>query len=193
MVSSFSTMKPFILLIGALVFGIGIPAQAQQNPSDTNNPDSSETSDEETNATETDGPRRFWQANLPGGHYMVALDRISTISMQEYLLDGGLVVNEVTVDTVGRALARFYHIAPLSDTAGRDEVTRVVDRGRELLDRAGQKAGTDAHDMAQKNYPTTTHAGMIEYRIIDKRDLNALYSSLRKAWESGKGRKLTIK
>ena len=32
--------------------------------------------------------RRFWQASLPGGHYMVALDRISNISMHEYVLDG---------------------------------------------------------------------------------------------------------
>jgi hypothetical protein len=177
-------MKPFQPLLTALLITFSIPAYAQQDPDGGN---------EAPNVSEDDGPRRFWQANLPNGHYMVALDRIATISMHEYLLDGGLVVTEVTVDTVGRALARFYHIAPLSDAAGRDEVSRVVDRGRELLDRAGQKAGTDAHNMAQKAYPTTTHAGTIEYRILDQRDLDALYNSLKKSWESGKGRKLTIK
>lgn len=184
-------MKSITAIFALVALFAAIPAQAQQNGETTNNPD--QTENEDANATESDGPRRFWQANLPSGHYMVALDRISNISMHEYLLDGQLIVNEVTIDTAGRALARFYHIAPLSDAAGRDEITRVVDRGRELLDRAGQKAGTDAHNMAQKTYPTTTHAGTIEYRIMDKRDLSVLYSSLSKAWESGKGRKLTIK
>ncbi|MEP4078770.1 hypothetical protein [Haloferula sp.] len=186
-------MKPLHLILTSLFLSLSIPSFAQQTGGDTNNGDTTEAGDEESNATESTGPRRFWQASLSEGHYMVALDRISTISMHEYLLDGGLVVTEVTVDTAGRALTRFYHIEPITDAGGRDEVSRVVDRGRELLDRAGQKAGTDAHDMAQKSYPATTHAGTIEYRIIDKRDLDSLYNSLRKSWETGKGRKLTIK
>lgn len=186
-------MKPFNAFLAALFLAITIPAHAQQNGGNTNNPNATENDDEENNATESDGPRRFWQASIPGGHYMVALDRISNISTHEYLLDGTMVVTEVTIDTTGRALARFYYIEPLSDAGGRDEISRVVDRGRELLDRAGQKTGTEAHNMAQKSYPTTTHAGTIEFRILDKRDLGSLYGSLRKAWETGKGRKLTIK
>ena len=118
---------------------------------------------------------------------------ISNISMHEYVLDGNLIVNEVTVDTTGRALARFYYIEPVTEAMKRSDVTRVVDKGRNLIERAGERLGSDAHNMAQKNYPTTTHAGMIEYRILDLRDLDALYGSLRKAWDSGKGRKLTIK
>lgn len=136
--------------------------------------------------------RRFWEASLPGGHYMVALDRLSNISMHEYVLDGTLLVNEMTIDTNGRSLARFYHIQPVTDAMNGSEVTRVVDKGRQLLDRAGQRAGTDLHNMAQKKYPDTTHAGTIEYRVLDLQDLNALYSSLRRAWESGKGRKITV-
>ena len=189
----FLIMKPIHPFLAALLLAITVPAHAQQAGGNTANPNATETSDEENNATETDGPRRFWQASLSNGHYMVALDRISDISMHEYLLDGTLVVTEVTIDTTGRALARFYYMEPLTDAGGRDEITRVVDRGRELLERAGQKTGTEAHNMAQKSYPATTHAGTIEYRVLDKRDLDALYGSLRKAWETGKGRKLTIK
>ena len=185
-------MKAFNPLFAAALLVFTIPSYAQQNGGNANNPNA-ESSDEESNTSETDGPRRFWQANLPGGHYMVALDRISDISMHEYLLDGTVIVTEVTIDTTGRALARFYYIEPVTDAGGRDEVTRVVDRGRELLDRAGQKTGSDVHNMAQKSYPATTHAGTIEYRILAKQDLGELYNSLRKAWESGKGRKLTIK
>jgi hypothetical protein len=34
---------------------------------------------------------------------------------------------------------------------------------------------------------------MIEYRILDLRDLRALYKSLQNAWETGKGRRITLK
>lgn len=183
-----TTMKRFLVALPALVIALSIPSITPISAQNANNNE-----EEETRAKESEGPRRFWQASIPGGHYMVALDRISNISMHEYVLDGNLVVNEVTIDTVGRAIARFYYIEPLADSMGRSEITRTVDKGRELIERAGQRVGTDAHNMAQKNYPTTTHAGMVEYRILDLRDLDALYDSLRKAWESGKGRKLTIK
>lgn len=183
-------MKTFQLFLPLLIATLWVPTPTTvygQNPTNV------QEDDDEDRVKDTEGHRRFWQASVPGGNYMVALDRISNISMHEYVLDGNLVVNEVTVDTTGRALARFYYIEPLSDSMKRSEVTRVVDKGRELIDRAGQRLGSEAHNMAQKQYPTTTHAGMIEYRILDLRDLDALYGSLRKAWESGRGRKFTIK
>ncbi len=144
------------------------------------------------NATEEEGPRNFWQVSLPGGHYMVGLNRIASVSMHEYLLDGTLVVNEVTVDAGGRGLARFYHITPTTGTS-QPAAVRLLDRGKEFIDRAARRGGLETHNMAQKNYPATTHAGTVEYRVHDLRDLDALYNSLQQAWESGSGRKLTIR
>lgn len=178
------TMKPHYW-IPTLLLAFAPLAIAQQN---NGNDDENENVQESANDN-----RRFWEASLPSGHYMVALDRLSNISMHEYVLDGSVIVNEVTIDTNGRALARFYYIEPITDSMNRNEVTRVVDRGRELLDRVGQRAGTELHNMAQKKYPETTHAGTIEYRLLDIRDLDELYKSLRRAWETGKGRKITIK
>jgi hypothetical protein len=43
--------------------------------------------------------------------------------------------------------------------------------------------------MVVKNYPDTTHARTIEYRIQSEEELGALYGSLRTAWESGRGRR----
>jgi hypothetical protein len=34
---------------------------------------------------------------------------------------------------------------------------------------------------------------MVEYRLLDLRDLNAIYKSVQSAWETGKGRKITVK
>jgi len=122
---------------------------------------------------------------------MVAIDRIASISQQTYLLDGGVVVHEVNVDTNGQALARFYYLEPPKTASS--TATQIVERGRELVDEAGKRIGTDVQDMVMKKYPETTHAKCIEYRLKNEKELDALYKSLRETWESGKGRKFTIK
>lgn len=179
---------PFFLFLASLALAPLAPAQ--QEPTEDGDP-AEET--ENPNVSESDGPERFWEASLPGGHYMVALDRIATISRHQYLLDATALITEVTIDTNGRALARFYHIAPVTDSMDRNEVTRLAERGRDLIERAGQRAGTTVQDMAAKTYPATTHAGTIEFRLLDRRNLDSLYESLRKSWVTGRGRTLTIK
>jgi hypothetical protein len=47
--------------------------------------------------------------------------------------------------------------------------------------------------MVIKKFPETTHAREIEYRVESAEELGALYNSLRTAWETGRGRKFTIK
>jgi hypothetical protein len=145
---------------------------------------------------DTQQPNRFWQASVGGGHYMVALDRISAISRHQYLLDGGIIVDEVTVDALGQALARFYFLSPVSDATGSslgNAAARIVDRGRELVDKAAATAGTNVQNMVVKKFPETTHAHTIEYRVMSAQELGALYNSVRTAWETNHGRKFTIK
>lgn len=161
--------------------------------SGNNNNAADDSEDEESKAEESDSNRRFWQASVPGGHYMVALSSITAISMHQYVLDTQLLVTEMVIDTNGRSLARFYYVTSVAEDSGSASAARIVGKGRELLDRAGQRAGTNALDLAQKNYPATSHAGMVEYRLLDLRDLNAIYKSVQSAWETGKGRKITVK
>jgi hypothetical protein len=138
---------------------------------------------------DTPGPNRFWQATLEGGHYMIALDRISSVSRHKYVLDGAVVVDEVTVDSIGQALARFYYFTPITDAAGNSTTTQLANRGRELVDKAAGRANTEVQNMVIKKYPETTHAKTLEYRLLSESDLTSLYNSLRTSWESGKGRK----
>jgi hypothetical protein len=193
--------KTALVYLFASLF-LAVPAAAQLDDvardieGGANNSDSSgdaDDEDEESKAEESDAHRRFWQASVPGGHYMVAIDRISAISMHQYVLDAQLLVTEMVIDTSGRSLARFYYVTSVAESSGSATAARVVGKGRELLDRAGQRAGSNALDLAQKNYPTTSHAGMVEFRMLDLRDLNALYKSVQNAWETGKGRKITVK
>ncbi|RYD19897.1 MAG: hypothetical protein EOP88_17205 [Verrucomicrobiaceae bacterium] len=136
---------------------------------------------------------RFWSASVGGGSFMVALDRIVSISRHKYVLDGAVIVDEVTVDTVGQALARFYCFTPITAGAPGNTVQNLQNRAQEVLDAAGDKAGTDVHNMVVKKYPDTTHAKSIEYRVKDEQELKSLYSSVQSAWESSRGRKFTAK
>ncbi|MEY3896305.1 MAG: hypothetical protein RLZZ214_1825 [Verrucomicrobiota bacterium] len=172
--------KPFLLLLaGLFVCSVQVGAQ-----------DATDTTEK---AGESAGPSRFWQATLGGGHFMVALDRIASVSRHKYVLDGALIIDEVTVDTVGQALTRFYFISPITDETPGNTVSDVAKRGRELVEKAAQRTGADVQNMVMKKYPDTSHAKSIEYRILSEAELSSLYASVRSAWETGRGRKFTAK
>lgn len=188
-------MKRPSTLIAALLLA-ALPALAQQPTPPQAGQNGNE--DEEERITDKENPKRpFWEASLPGGHFQVALSKIVSVSLHEYVLDGSVVVTEMTVDTVGQALPRFYFLEPLSDrtsgTGTGDAISAIVDRGRELIERAGQRAGTNVQDMVHKKYGVSTHTKTLEYRVYDTAELSALYNSVRRAWESGRGRKVTIR
>jgi hypothetical protein len=188
-------MKHIPIFLFVALLGAALPATAQgtrqtANPNATPNSQDQAVVDKETK-------RPFWEAALPGGHYQVLLKHIVSISIHEYVLDGTVVVTEMTVDTDGQALPRFYYIEPVGDrmsgTGTAKAIAGAVDRGRELVERAAQRGGTDIHNMVQKKYGVSTHTKTIEYRVMSMRELTALYNSVRKAWDTGRGRRITIK
>ena len=130
--------------------------------------------DDTSNATDEEGLKRFWQLSLPDGNFMVALERIASISRSTYVLDGGLIVTEVTIDTVGNALCRIYQITPAGEGGAASVVKNGTQRALELAGRAEEVTGSNLTTMVQKSYPTTTHAKTIEYRIQDRATLDSL-------------------
>ncbi|NNC90248.1 MAG: hypothetical protein HKN82_17465 [Akkermansiaceae bacterium] len=170
-------------LICLLALLISIPPAFAQNATD---PDDSPFEDKKDH-------KRFWNGSLPGGNYLVALDRIANVSKHRYLLDGTLVVTEVTIDTVGNSLARFYHITPAAENSNLASPRKVLERANDLLERAGQRTGSDLAEMVHKKYPVTTHAKTIEFRVMDLGTLDALYGSVTSAWVSGHGRRFRVR
>ncbi|MGJ8633920.1 MAG: hypothetical protein ACSHX7_08370 [Luteolibacter sp.] len=153
---------------------------------------SQETDDEDDGTTDTSGSPRFWEATLDGGSFIVALDRIASISRHEYLIsNASVIVDEVIVDTLGAAVTRFYYIRPITDEAPSGAVQSLPDRAREILDNSARQKGVTLQDMVTKEYPTTTHAKTIEFRIQTEEQLGALFESAKKAWQSNKGRKFS--
>ena len=144
------------------------------------------------NTAETTGPKRFWQADLPGGSYTVALDRITSISKHSYIIDGNISVTEVVIDTSGNALTRFYYLEPAAQGTS-DLGAKISQRGKELLDQMSERTGVNANSAVVKQYPTTTHAKTVEFHISDSITLDALFNSARTAWINGRGKKFTLK
>lgn len=173
-----------LLLLSAL------PLSAQTTGAQTS--ESNEESAETANTTDEENLKRFWQLSLPDGNFMVALDRIASISRSSYVLDGGLIVTEVTIDTVGNSLCRIYQIAPVGENSGASAAQRLGQRALDISKQTGAITGADLANMVQKVYPTTTHAKTVEFRVQDKSTLNALYGSLTQAWSQGKGRRFTL-
>lgn len=141
--------------------------------------------------------KQFWDANVEGGQFSVPLGRITSVSRHRYVLDGSVIVDEVVVDTTGQALVRFYHITPITDemrgSGLGNAAGRLVDRGKELIDRGSQISGSEIHNMVQKTFPHTTHAKQIEFRILSLQALGALHESVKKAWCTGRGRVFSIR
>lgn len=141
---------------------------------------------------EIDRPGRglFWAANLPGGSYTVALERITSISRHKYILDGAVIVDEVTVDTDGQALARFYYLSSVTDEAP-TAAAKILSNGIDRIQDLAKKQDITLQDMVMKKYPVTTHAKSIEFRILSKPRLDMLFESVNMSWKRKDGRVFT--
>ena len=132
-----------------------------------------------------------WRSDLPGGTYVVDTGKIASVSTHEYISDGAIRVTELTIATISAVTARFYYIEPV--------VTN--ERAQQLLDKVQEKAGIVAERLGQdqnqvwqkvvKNYPLTTHAHTVEYRVVSKDHITRLFSSALDSWRNNKD--VTIK
>lgn len=125
----------------------------------------------------------FWEADLPTGRYVVAFGRLTSVSMHEYVVDGAGRVTEVNIATSGSELARFYYIEPnipqSPNGIGQSAINTVTDRARDVAKRTG---ADQILGPVVKNYPTTTHAHTVEYRLSSKELVQKLFESIDTAW-----------
>jgi len=119
----------------------------------------------------------MWRCNLPAGSYSVALRAVVSVSSHEYIVNGVARVTEVNIDTIGNGLARFYYIEPMTPTSPIGLGNATIDKFQQLVQQGAALSGQDASQKVLKDYPTTTHAHTIEYRVTDKNTLSQLYMS----------------
>jgi hypothetical protein len=174
-------MKKFLLPAILLALGLArLPAQ-DATPTPTATPG-------------TNGILALWRCTSPGGTYEVALRSIVSVSSCEYLVDAVARVHEVNIDTTGNMAVRFYFIEPVTPNSpiglGQSTIDKVQEIAAEVADRAG---GDEVWKKVVKNYPTTTHAHTIEYRVDSQGDLDAIFTSAEKAFRTGRGEQYTVK
>jgi hypothetical protein len=131
-------------------------------------------------ATPTPPTSPIWKCTLPGGTYEVALRSITAVSSHEYLIDAGARVTEVNVATNAAMLVRFYYIEPAVPAIG--PAAALADKAQTLATDALNRTGIDVWKKVVKNYPTTTHAHTVEYRLESKESLQALFNSVEQAF-----------
>ncbi len=179
-----NTMKPILkstilpAITGLLILSQSAFAQNRNNNS--------------TNTDVSSSNKRFWEANLPGGNYMVALDRISAINTHSYYIEG-LLVHEVNIQINGAGLVRFYAFEVIGENNKSNIATNITKRAKELINQNGKRVGVDTNTSVHKEYAVTTHSLTVEYRLFDKGDIDGLYNSLKRAWRENRGRSFTIK
>jgi hypothetical protein len=178
-------MKRFSLaMLGVLALAPSLPAQDQGGAFGSPSPSPTPA------ATPILG-RGFWKADLPGGSYVVALGAIEAVSLQRYILDGMARVTEVNVTTAGEMKPRFYYIealpvpVPQNIPGAQLAADRIQSEIQDLARRT--VPGDPIWAKVVKNYPTTTHAGTIEFRLESQAQIQQLYNSLETAWTTGRG------
>lgn len=135
------------------------------------------------------GAPGFLEITMPAGTYVVRVSAITTVAMQEYVVDNAARVTEMNIGTMGGEYARFYYIEPnvpqSPNGMGQSAIDAVQDKAREAITRAG--ADDEVWRRVVKNYPTTTHSRTIEYRLGDKAALQKLFEKTKDAWTNNKG------
>lgn len=165
--------SPLLFLFALLL--LALPLHAQRNTPPPTPPQGT------PSATPTPTNILMWRCNLQGGSYSVALRAIVSVSSHEYLIDGGVRVTEVNIDTTGNALARFYYLDSPQVNTPSNIGAATIQKTQELLQEGAERSGQDVWKKVVKTYPTTTHAHTIEYRVADKNTLTQLYESAESA------------
>ena len=103
------------------------------------------------------------------------------------IVDGVARVNEVNVDTAGNMAVRFYYIEPVVPNSPIGFGQSTINKAQEVLTEAAARTGQDeVWKKVVKNYPTTTHAHTIEYRVDSKDALNKIFTSAELAFRTFK-------
>ena len=85
--------------------------------------------------------------------------------------------------------ARFYYLEPMVVRSTSAAVPASIQTLQQrVTDLGTQRAPVEPiWEKVVKNYPTTTHAHTVEYRLTSKANLEQIYQSLEQAWETNKG------
>jgi len=136
-----------------------------------------------------------FKVEVPDGGYQVDLRQVTSVSVHRYLVDGAMQVDELTVDTLGNTVARFYVTGPNEGVqAPRGVGQSLIDQAENKLQDVKKRAGLlEWMDRAViKSYPTTTHAHTVEFRFQSREQLMELYQAISESWDKTQAGTFTV-
>ena len=135
----------------------------------------------------------FWRCELPGGIYVVSLPAVSSVSTHEYVVDGAVRVTELTIGANSAVVARFYYLEPMVAKSPIGFGQSLIDKAQEKVQEGASRTGMEeVWQKVVKNYPTTTHAHTVEYRLESVDQITQIEKSLETAWRTNKDTVLKI-
>jgi hypothetical protein len=99
---------------------------------------------------------------------------------------------EPVLQNASGVAARLTEGEPVLQNTTSDVAARLTEGRRDLLDKVNERTGVDTDSAVIKQYPSTTHAKTVEFRISSAANLDELYSSARTAWINSRGKKFTL-
>ena len=117
----------------------------------------------------------IWRATIDEAVIAVPLRSVEYYGVQIYDTDSQTRVRELTICTESQSLIRIYYIEPLGTTS-----ERLADKAKRLQQIA-RSAGKQEWPYPFKQYPMTTHAHMVEYRVAKEETVGQLYDHLEAA------------
>ncbi len=121
----------------------------------------------------------YWKADFCDRAFVVPHSAITSLSLSRYIVDGAMVVTEVSVGTMGSVQGRFYYAEATGVQtpygAGQSLIETAKTRVQEVGDRFG--AGQVQTEVI-KSYPLSTHAHTAEFRLASQDEVKKLYESL---------------
>ena len=116
------------------------------------------------------------------------------VSTHEYVVDGVGRVTEMNIDTPGSMAVRFYYMEPLTPQSpvgiGQSTLDKVQEMAKDAMGRV--QPGEPIWEKVVKNYPTSTHAHTIEYRLDSKDKLTQLFNSAEQAFRLNQNTRITL-
>jgi len=170
----------YLSLLAAILLPQSLSAQAPNN-NNNNEPEVQQ------------GWRGYLSIQQKDGHFVMPYSRIVSVTRHEYLVDGGGKVSEVTIDTTGSVIARYYFLESLAGETSLNSGKIIDNRIREIENSVNKKTGIDTRPVI-KHYPDTTHARTVEFNLSDKGDLKKIYDHIIHEWieEGGRGAGRTL-
>ena len=118
---------------------------------------------------------RFTEA---GGEYIGKVGNISSVSLQKYVT-AAFEITELNIDLENSPTQlRIYHTGPLQSNKvlpGNRTVTNPLNRLNPALT-------SKANKLVFKDYPATTHARTLEFKVAEQQDILDLHAQIRNRW-----------